>query len=577
MCGIVAIVGPKMDPVILEGMSRCLTHRGPDHRDERVISSGLGMGHTRLKILDLSDDANQPISSPDGRYTMIYNGEVYNYLELKQQMPEYPFCTQSDSEVVLAAYMKWGKDALNAFNGMFALVIWDREEGTLFAARDRFGVKPLYYTSYDNRLWMASEIKALFAAGIPRRESEEAWAEYLAFGTYPDPEKTFWDGIYPLAGGHYLEWKKGRISSGKWYDFVGAVESKDRDEWTEGEWINRYREVLEDAVQLRFRSDVPVGVNLSGGLDSGILLGIITHQNRDAQGLEAFTFTSGDERYDELPWVRQMIEQTGCHLNVKELQVEDVPELAMRIQLAQDEPYGGFPTLAYSRLFEAARTKGTNVILDGQGLDEQWAGYSYYRHIDASKFHIGPVQGSKTSPVRPNCLVKEFMNLAKPRVFPRPFGDLLRDLQYRDIFHTKIPRALRFNDRISMMHSVELREPMLDYRMVELAVSAPPMLKIRGEEQKWLLRRIGEQIIPKGVALAPKRPVQTPQREWIKGALRPWAQQMIHITLDQYGSRWLDASKVIEEWEKYKEGSVDNSFFVWQWINMGLWAKAYNS
>ncbi len=570
MCGIALIQGPGIGDKEIRSMVKLLGHRGPHHQDIERVDRDLAMGHTRLKILDLSDQANQPMYSPDGRYCMIFNGEVYNYIELKAQLEGYPFKTEGDTEVVLASYIRWGKEALNKFNGMFSLVIWDRVKGSLFAARDRFGVKPLYFARHGANFYIASELKAIFSAGMPKIEHESVWAEYFAFGTYPDPDRSFWKGIEPLPAGHYLERKGENISINRWYDFVEAVKGRMAEERTDEEWAEGYEALLNDTVKLRFRSDVAVGINISGGLDSGLLLGMIKAQGRDIGGLEAFSFITGDPRYDELPWVEQMVRHTRCKLTSVLLSPDDIPDLALEVQRFQEEPYGGFPTLAYSNLFKRANEMGIRVILDGQGLDEQWAGYSYYRNIDPSKFHIGPVQGSNSSPVRPEVLTEAFLSKAKPRRFPRPFGDLLRDLQYRDIFYTKIPRALRFNDRISMMYSTELREPFLDYRMVEMAVAAPERLKIRAREQKWLLRRIGERIIPKGVAQAPKRAVQTPQREWLRGPLIVWAEDMIETALECYGGRWLDVNRVRKEWKRYQDGDVDNSFFVWQWINLGL-------
>ncbi len=578
MCGIAVILTKKRrEEAPIEAMVRSLEHRGPDHLDTVNAGNQIALGHTRLKILDLSDRANQPVYSPDGRYVMVFNGEVYNYIELREQLIGYDFKTSSDTEVVLAAYIRWGKAALDKFNGMFSFVVWDTKAKTLFAARDRFGVKPLFYAFHQGDLYIASEIKALFEAGVPRRENEAVWAEYLCFGTYPDPDRSFWEGIQPLAGGHYMVADTEHFGVERWYDFVQGVNTVKAYDWTDEQWQEQYEALLDETVRLRFRSDVPVGINLSGGLDSGLLLGLIKRQNRDIGGLDAFTFISGDARYDELPWVEQMISHTQCRLTPVALTPEDIPGLAIEVQRAQDEPFGGFPTLAYSNLFRRAHQKGITVILDGQGLDEQWAGYSYYRNIDPSKFHIGPVQGSISSPVRPSVLKEDFRKMAQPRTFPRPFGDALRDLQYRDIFYTKIPRALRFNDRISMMYSTELREPFLDYRMVEMGVAAPDRLKIREGEQKWLLRRIGEHIIPKGVAQAPKRPVQTPQREWLKGALKGWAEEMIEVALEGFGGTWLDPALLQAEWRAYQNKEMDNSFFIWQWINIGLWLKTKNN
>jgi asparagine synthase (glutamine-hydrolysing) len=329
--------------------------------------------------------------------------------------------------------------------------------------------------------------------------------------------------------------------------------------------------LLTDSVKLRFRADVPVGINLSGGLDSSTLLGLVQRVQGADSTVKAFTFTTGDERYDELPWVRQMLAHTQHPVVVCELSANEVPALAASVQAHQDEPFGGLPTLAYAKIFERARQEGVIVLLDGQGMDEQWAGYDYYhRALSDTPQTANIVQGSKDSPVRPECLTPEFAALAEPANYRQPFADALRNLQYRDICYTKIPHALRFNDRISMRASTELREPFLDHRLFELALRQPIERKINGATHKWLLRQLAAQLLPSGVVEAPKRPVQTPQREWLRGPLWPWAMEQIEAGLSRWGLDWLDTQAVRAALQDYQRGGGDNSFFVWQWISLGL-------
>lgn len=324
-----------------------------------------------------------------------------------------------------------------------------------------------------------------------------------------------------------------------------------------------------DSIRLRFRSDVPVGFNISGGLDSSLLLALVHRQFPDDRHIQAFSFYTGDERYDELPWVQEMIQMTDFPLHPVRLSSEEVPELAERVAWFEDEPYGGIPTLAYSKIFETARQNGIIVLLDGQGMDEAWAGYDYYTRQSGAL-----VQGSKSSPVRPDCLRPEFRAMTQKPEFPQPFDNALQNLQYRDLFYTKIPRALRFNDRISMMHSTELREPFLDHRLVELAFSLPPSMKIKDGQQKWLARRIADEFLPNKVTLALKRPLQTPQREWLAGTLNGWCREQIHQLGDL--SDWLNTEACLREFqEDFVEQKGDNSFFVWQWISIALNDKKY--
>ncbi len=315
-----------------------------------------------------------------------------------------------------------------------------------------------------------------------------------------------------------------------------------------------------------------MGINLSGGLDSSTLLATV----RDVQGAEsavqAFTFTTGDPSYDELPWVRTMVERTRHPLVECLLTPGEVPALAESVQAFEDEPFGGLPTLAYARLFERARERGVVVLIDGQGMDEQWAGYDYYRQPAGG---VDPtIQGTSRIATRPACLVPEFRTLGAEPDVPRPFPDRLRNLQYRDIRFTKLPRALRFNDRASMRVSAELREPFLDHRLVELALRQPPERKIHDGTGKWLLRQIAKHRLPRALVDAPKRPVQTPQREWLRGPLRAWARDRVEQAIADFGGSWLDADATRQAFSSYCDEAEESSFHVWQWISLGMIARA---
>ena len=570
MCGIAGIFGPNWRRAQLEAMIASQRHRGPDAEGMYIDSTGTtGLGHNRLSIIDLSPAGRQPMSSNDGRCRIVFNGEIYNYLELRNEIGDYPYHSQTDTEVILAAYERWGHGCLDRFIGMFAFLIWDERERCLFAARDRFGVKPLYYHQQpDGTLLLASEIKALHAAGVPMRPDQVAWSTYLTYGAYDHSERTFWKGIKALPPGHTLVWQDGEVRLSCWYDLAKRV-GAEFDERPSAIVEEEYMALLNESVRLRFRSDVPVGINLSGGLDSSTLLGLVQAVQGAESDVKAFTFVTGDSQYDELPWVERMLARTRHPSVVCRLEPSDVPALSESVQAHQDEPFGGLPTLAYARLFERAQAEGVIVLLDGQGMDEQWAGYDYYQAaMDGTA--AGLVQGAQEKPVRPDCLGPEFRALAAAFEPPQPFPDQLRNLQYRDARYTKIPRALRFNDRVSMRSSTELREPFLDHRLFELALSQPLERKIIDGTRKWLLRKMARQLLPRGVVEAPKRPLQTPQREWLRGPLQRWASDCIEESLNVYGGTWMDADAVRRAWRNYCGGASDNSFYVWQWINLGL-------
>jgi asparagine synthase (glutamine-hydrolysing) len=622
MCGITGIIGTYKE-IQLDAMLKSQCHRGPDFTGKYFDAGFAALGHNRLAIIDLSSQSNQPFLDDSGRYIIVFNGEIYNYIELKAELRgQYDFQTESDTEVLLAAFMVYGKSCLEKLNGMFAFAIWDNQDKKLFAARDRFGVKPFYYSLFDNSFYFSSEIKALHAAGITKIPNEKVWASYFAYGSYGMPDATFWEGIVQLPGGHFLEVQtdcqsepvedlpclialrqaqcdkkptegqtepvevfsnRKKLTLEKWYHFEAEV-AKHPQNLTFEQAKEQYVALLKDSINLRFRADVPVGFNVSGGLDSSVLLALVNLQEhgdgklncnthlRQAQtdnaveqqsAIKAYTFYTNNSDYDELPWVEQMIAKTNNPLTKVLLQADAVPALAEKMTLQQEEPYGGIPTLAYAKIFERARKDKVLVLLDGQGMDEQWAGYDYYTQQNEAT-----IQGVQESPYKTNMLSPFFLAKAEKPVYPKPFEDEVSNKQYRDLFYTKIPRALRFNDRISMMYSTELREPFLDYRLVELAFSLPLNFKIREGQTKYMLREIAAEYLADDLVFAPKRALQTPQREWLATDLKQWVSQCFEGMENSSYSGWFNKGELQKELNLYFDGSQQSSFHIWQYISM---------
>ena len=558
MCGIAGIIGPKANKWTILKMLEAQKHRGPDFTADWEIEGQIALGHNRLSIIDLSEGANQPFFSDCGNYVMVFNGEIYNYLELRKALQsKYTFKTQSDTEVLLNAYREWGENCVNQCNGMFAFAIWNLKEQTLFAARDRFGVKPFNYFFDQNNFYFASEINTLFAAGISKKPNDKVWLNFFSEGSYGLPSETFWTDIQQLEAGHFLTLRDNHLQIKKWYHFEERIaQLQNQFHQNEEEYITH---LLLKAINLRFRADVPIGFNLSGGLDSSTLLALIDQQEIDKSTIEAFTFVTNDERYDELLWVKSMLEQRPYHLNICPLAANEIPDLSLKIAQMQAEPYGGIPTIAYSNIFKAASQKGVKVLLDGQGSDEAWAGYDYYISNSQSI-----VQGVTKSPFRAGVLEGDFAKNYTKTDYPKPFEDHLLNLQYRDLFCTKIPRALRFNDRISMMYGTELREPFLDYELVEYVFSRPTNFKIKAGIQKWMLRKIAEKFLQKDLVLAPKRPLQTPQREWLSEDLKAWVSAEVEVLKH---NPWFDSKALQSELDNFFKGDNQSSFHIWQWIN----------
>lgn len=562
MCGIAGILSKnKNRQLLINQMLHVQKHRGPDN-SSTYFDENISLGHNRLAIIDLQKEANQPMLSNCGNYVLVFNGEIYNYLELKKKLElAYNFRTNSDTEVLLAGLVLEGKKFLQKLNGMFAFAFWDIKNQKLLCARDRFGVKPFYFSKLGDDFIFGSEIKTLHEL-VPKKPNEKVWANYLTKATYGIEFDTFWSGISQLPAAHVLEIQDGQLTIGKWYDFVEKInEQPNKISFEQIE--EEYKALLFDSLSLRFRADVPVGFNLSGGLDSSTLLAMVNQLGEDKQNIKAFSFYCNDEQYDELPWVQQMLSSYDHPLESVLLESENIPTVSDYMHLIQDEPYGGIPTMAYSQIFKKARESGVLVLLDGQGMDEAWAGYDYYTNNSGSV-----VQGMKgKGPCKTEVLNDKILEYSQEE-YLKPFDSNLLNLQYRDLYYTKIPRALRFNDRISMAYSTELREPFLDYRLVEYAFSLPEEYKIREGQKKWMLRKIASQYLKNEITLAPKRPLQTPQREWLSYDLKNWVSQNIDKMLSSSLGEWFDKEQVIKERNDFFAGNNDNSFYIWQWISV---------
>jgi len=618
MCGLAGIAGPGVGDdaksrAILARMVMVQRHRGPDG-EGAWFAPGVALGHTRLKIIDLSDAGAQPMSTTDGRFTIVYNGEIFNYRELRHELAGCRFRSATDTEVALEAFRKWGPACLERFVGMFALAIWDVANQRLFCARDRLGIKPFYYAVHCGRFYFASELRALFAAGVPAAANEEVIYDFLARDFYEHGEDTFFLGIRKLAPGCWLEFANGVVSTPRPYwslaTDVALCNVPVQDQEREDELMAR----ATVAVDLALRSDVPVAVALSGGLDSSTLLAILDRVHPDPTKVEAFSFTFRDPTYSERPWVEAMARHTGRQAHFVSTEAADFSTYAERFVDSQEEPFAGAPIVAYARCFELIRQKGFIVVMDGSGVDEGLAGYARFRpalwadllsagdeeSLERELTAVGIVTVAQRAvaleqaaaaarpegdigigqdlsvSVRPDCLHPEFLNRAG-RPFPqfeRPFPDNLRNLMYRELRYTKLPRALRFRDRLSMAVGAELRPPFLDHRLLAWEFALPPRDHIYQGVGKAILRRAAARVLPEALRLAAKRSVQTPQREWFRGELAAWLREIIDSA--SFWSRgWIDPEKGRRAMQEYFEGHGDNSFFLWQWANLELWARRF--
>ena len=579
-------------------------HRGPDDTGT-YLGDGVGLGHNRLSIIDLSAAGHQPMSSFDGVMWVVFNGEIYNYVELREELDAYPFRSETDTEVILAAYRRWGKSCVDHFNGMFSFAVWDTRERVLFCARDRLGIKPFHYAWLGGRFMFASEIKALLAAGLPAAPAMPVWADYLSHGYYDHRPDTFFEGVRALPPGHTLTVKNGREQLSSYWS-LGELDPEPTcisDSVAE----HRFRELLADSVRLRLRSDVPVGVNLSGGLDSASLMVTVDDQLEGEGAIETFTAGFVDSDYDEVEWAAAVPQRRRWVRNVSRVGPGAAWNALDKTMWHQEAPFGGVATLAYHCLHGVARDRGVTVLLEGQGVDEMFAGYGYFRpHFFRDLLESGqharlrrelrafgdprgdlrrlrrllrgedePRYQDGTSHLRPECVDTDVHALAGDvPSFDTPFGHHVSNALYRDLRHTKLPRVLRMNDRLSMAFGRELREPYLDHRLVEFAFSLPSAQKLRSGTTKSLLRRAMAGRLPDQVRGLPKRAVVTPQREWLRGELRPQIEDIVQS--QSFRERgFFDAAAVATELGRFMDGRGDNAFFIWQWVNLELWFRTF--
>ena len=604
MCGICGIVGRHaQQPAardMLRGMVDALRHRGPDgegfHFDESVA-----LGHARLSIIDV-ECGGQPMSTDDGNLTIVLNGEVYNYVELRRALEDkgHRFRTRSDTEVVLHSYQEYGEQCLNSFNGMFAFAIWDRQRKTLFAARDRLGVKPFYYFEKDGGLVFASETKALLATSLLTPVPEAASvAEYMV-RSYVTGEGTFLSGVKKLMPGHLLTLCDGRVTTRKWWD----VEPGWGGDAGEKRYVEELASLVSDSVRLRLRSDVPVGAYLSGGIDSSAI--VSTACRTLGHGLKTFSGAFGEgAQYDERRYIKLVTQ--ACHTEHHEV-VPTGEEFFDKLPLLVwylDEPVVGsgvFPQYAVSLMAK----KHVKVVLGGQGGDELFAGYPRYyrpyflarlRDCALFKFDRGApatlaadflafvVNRGRTdvplflkrlsAPEPADVLSPELGRLARqlPRRAAPARLNGFEKLLYADL-KEYLQGLLHVEDRASMAASLESRVPLLDYRIVELASSVPYKYMMRRGLTKYLLRQAAKDRIPAEIlARTDKMGFPTPVDVWFRARGPAIVKYFESAEVKHRGI--LSSEAAVRIVTEHARGARDNSALIWRMLNVELWFSIF--
>ena len=627
MCGLFGSLGFAPDRARID----IVAHRGPDGAGWREFHSPAGraaLGHRRLAIIDVSDAGLQPMADATGRFHLVFNGEIYNYLELRDELKAlgHVFRSDSDSEVLLAAYQVWGSACLERFFGMFAFLIWDDRDKAFFAARDRFGIKPLYVMANGRGIAFASEIKQLLGLpGLAARMNLARVRDFLAFGTSDHTAETMFEGVLQLQPGCYTRidassaWD-GSFEPRRWY----AIPPYSVLNLSEDEAAERFRALLADSVRMHLRSDVRVGSCLSGGLDSSSIVGLMA-QALGEQGCDARVNTVSacyaEKTVDEKPFMEAVVEHAGAQPHYIFPRAEDVFARAEDITWHQDEPFGSSSIFAQWCVFKAAHEAGIKVMLDGQGADEQLAGYHaaymYYmsdllrrqdyatlvrtmieRHrvhgasfADQAQRFIGPALPAPLRAFllrrRENLVKHDWTNSEALRSFnsapPAPeIASTLNGLPpITDIaslcvvltFASNLQMLLHWEDRKSMAHSIEARVPFLDHRLVEFSLALGNEHKIVRSDTKRILRRAMADLLPKVVReRRDKLGFATPEEAWFRGPLKPMIVEGVEATLKRFpdllnprGTRALAADML--------EGRRPVDFTLWRIVNIGIWGE----
>jgi asparagine synthase (glutamine-hydrolysing) len=609
MCGIGGIFranGGPVDPSSVKRMCDVIAHRGPD--DEGYYFSpaepGIGLGHRRLAILDLSETGRQPMPDESGRLWLSFNGEIYNHPEIRETLAArgHRFRSRTDTEVILHAYEEWGIECAARFNGMWAFALWDGVRDRLFLSRDRFGVKPLYYLAREDGFVFGSEIKAILAIRPEERVPNLPYlAAFLAYGMMDHGEETCFRNIRSLPPGHSMVVTADGLKTVRYWDL--GQEAAAGVDGTAGPGRRgleeRFLHLLKDAVRLRLASDVAVGACLSGGLDSSA---IVSLASSCVQGLPTFTSVFEDPCCDESRFAAQVEERYRTRPHHVRPDAQGFIEALSRMIWFQDEPGAAYGIFPQWKVMEEA-SHHVRVILDGQGGDELLAGYHHFlphylltlrddpsvergdfvKTRDLLKRLYGPqlaspfLRGSDDPEYRKAAIAPDLRTQvpAGSRDFAGPFAHHLDNVLYKALTRDILPGLLHYQDRMSMAFSLESRVPFLDYRLVRFCFTLPYGSKIRQGMTKAILRDAVAGIVPETIrSRKDKMGFPAPLSGWIRGELRPLVHDLL-LSDRPAGRGVLDPVTVKKRLEDHMNASCDHTWEIWRWLSLEVWFREF--
>jgi asparagine synthase (glutamine-hydrolysing) len=621
ICGIFDFTGDLIDREIVRRMSSVITHRGPDGEGE-FFDQEIGLSHRRLSIIDV-DGGTQPIENEDGSIQVVFNGEIYNFIELRLELLKlgHQFRTRSDTEVIVHAYEQWGIDCVKRFNGMFAFALWDTRKRELFLARDHMGIKPLYYISIGNQFLFASEIKSILQyVDCPREVDLNALGELFTFRYVPSP-KTLFKGVMKLPPAHYLLVSKLGIQIDRFWNSLPCDPRKIK----EAELLEEYQNLLEDAVKLQLRSDVPLGLFLSSGVDSGMLLAIMSkYTNKPVQ-----TFTigfEGGEKTNEVEDAKHLAQMFGADHYYQMLGPDDYIKYYERYMWDLEEPVGNETAAAF--YFVAKLTsQHVKVALTGQGADEPWAGYDRYKGVKLSNLYSrlpDLVTNNLATlimmlPGRMERLKRGVVSLREPDVLTRfakiysffsaemkeqlytgalkqsfeedhystryALSRLQNDVKHLDPLTQMLYIDARANlpddllmvgDKTSMANSLESRVPFLDYRLVEFIERLPPSLKLNGFNGKYLHKKAAQKWLPSNIIYRKKKGFDNPIEHWFRSGMKPYVEDCL-LSSDSATARYFNQDYIRRILKLDSEGKEQYRRQIYLLVSFELWHRRFIS
>jgi len=594
-----------------------LVHRGPDNGGNWLRKYGrVAMGHRRLSIIDTTHAANQPMETADGEMCLSFNGEIYNYVELREELTRcgYSFRTRSDTEVLLNALREWGEEALPKLNGMFAFALWDERSKRMLVARDRFGEKPLFIARGQlGTVVFASEMKAALAHPLVSSSINEQALDDFSIGSwYEDNTATFFRDINRLSPAHAAWFREDGSEERRWRfwtpDYTAInVEIKPH------EAIEKFEELMQRSIRLRLRADVPVGSSLSGGLDSSVIVGYLSRE----RGHSAFTQNTFSAVFPNDPTMSEEkeIEEIVSHTGVNSYRVIPDPRCLMEesrlLHWHQEEPFLSASIYLQWCVARLARQSGTVVLMDGQGADELLAGYQFHfpqRQLDlldrgqislamretakfnrrlriaSSKYKAAHRRFNDSVAYSVDELgkhVKRRPDVSQYRysvgVAPAVPGSRLRRTISEALLYNSLPMLLRYADRNSMAFSREARLPFLDYDLVDFCISLPDGYYVRNGWQKWILRMAAGNLVPESIRWrADKVGYAAPLDHWLRGALREWGADRVFDS-SLLAVRGYKRSTVEQLWRDHQSGASNNSWALWKWISLSEWLAIHSA